>query len=168
MHFFLDMPNHQPILAPIPTTSTSHPLAIVPSTFTFLNGIDEIKDMMQSMMQNIDKKLQGHEKKIQDSFLVIQKMSNKVVTLERQQAQNNKSSPLQYQDPIHNRSPNQNQGHVTYNQNRPIGNTPTTNTNLNRALVPQNNLAQDQDFCPSYNIPIDIVCVRRKNHSYQN
>ena len=40
-------------------------------------------------MQNINKKLQGQEKKLEDSFLVIQKMSNKVVTLERKQAQNN-------------------------------------------------------------------------------
>ena len=44
--FFLDMPNHQPIVAPVPTTSTSQPLAIVSLASTSSNGIDEIKYMM--------------------------------------------------------------------------------------------------------------------------
>lgn len=57
MPLFLDMPNHQPMISPIPTISTSQPLAIVPSASTSSNGIDEIKDMMQSMMKNIEKKL---------------------------------------------------------------------------------------------------------------
>lgn len=92
-------------------------------------------------MQNVDKKLQGWEKKLEDSCSVIWKMSNKAVTLERKQAQRNKPPQLQYQGPIHNRPPNQNQGYVPYNQNRPIGNTPIENTNLNRALVPENILA---------------------------
>ena len=60
-------------------------------------------------MQNIDKKLQGQENKLEDSFSVIQKMSNKVVTLERQQAEKNKPPLLQYEGPIHNRPPNINQ-----------------------------------------------------------
>ena len=34
MPFFLDIPNHQPTIAPIPTTPTSS------------NGMDEIKEMM--------------------------------------------------------------------------------------------------------------------------
>lgn len=51
------------------------------------------------MMLNIDKRLQGREKKLEDSFSVMQKVSNKVVTLERQQAQGNKAHQLQYQTP---------------------------------------------------------------------
>ena len=41
------------------------------------------------MILNRDKRLQGQEKKLEDSFSVMQKMRKKVVTLERQQAQGN-------------------------------------------------------------------------------
>ena len=50
MPFFLDVPNHQPAMAPLPTTSTSKSPTLVPQASTSSNGIDEIKEMMQSMM----------------------------------------------------------------------------------------------------------------------
>ena len=46
MPFFLDVPNHQPAMALLPTTSTSQSLAPVPQASTSSNGIDEIKEMM--------------------------------------------------------------------------------------------------------------------------
>ena len=46
MPFFLNKLNHQPVVAPIPTSSTSQPLAISPQASTSLNGMDEIKEMM--------------------------------------------------------------------------------------------------------------------------
>ena len=76
MPFFPDVPNHQPAMAPLPTTSTSQFLTPAPQDATYSNGIDEIKEMMQSMMQNfsvIDKRLQGQERKLEDSFFVIDK-----------------------------------------------------------------------------------------------
>ena len=57
MPFFPDIPNHQPKIAPIPTPSTLQPLALSPQASTSSNGMDEIKEMMQSMMQNLDKRL---------------------------------------------------------------------------------------------------------------
>ena len=60
MPFFPDVPNHQSKMAPIPINSTSQSLSLVPQASTSSNGIDEIKEMMQSMMQNfsiIDKRL---------------------------------------------------------------------------------------------------------------
>ena len=36
--YFLDMPTHQPMVAPIPTTSTSQPLAIAPMASTYFGG----------------------------------------------------------------------------------------------------------------------------------
>ena len=56
MPFFPDVPNHQPAMAPLPTTSTSQSLILVPQASTSSNGIDEIKEMMQSLMQNMDKR----------------------------------------------------------------------------------------------------------------
>ena len=56
MPFFPDVPNHQPAMDPLPTTSTSQSLSLVPQASTSSNGIDEIKEMMQSMMQNLDKR----------------------------------------------------------------------------------------------------------------
>lgn len=88
MPFFPDMPTHQPIVAPIPTTSTSQPLAITPIASTSSNELGELKDVMQALMQNIDKKLQDQEKKIEENLSMVQKISNKVVTFERKQAQN--------------------------------------------------------------------------------
>ena len=79
MPFFLDMPTHHPIMAPIPTKSTSQPLAITPITSTSLSAIDKI----EAMIQNIDKKLQDQEKKMEDNFSLVQKMSNELVTIKR-------------------------------------------------------------------------------------
>ena len=73
---------------------------------------------MQSMMLNIDKRLQGQEKKLEDSFSVMQKVSNMVVTLERQQAQGNKAHPLQYKTLINGRPPNHNYGNNYFDQSR--------------------------------------------------
>ena len=50
MPFFPDVPNHQPAMAPLPITSASKSLALVPQASTSSNAIDEIKEMMQSMM----------------------------------------------------------------------------------------------------------------------
>ena len=75
--FFPNIPNHQLAMAPIPTTSTSQPLALAPQASTSLNGMDEIKEMMHSMIMNIDKILQGQEKKLEDSFSIMQKVSKK-------------------------------------------------------------------------------------------
>jgi hypothetical protein len=46
MPFFPDVPNHQPAMAPLPTTSTSQSLTLVLQASTSSNGIDEIKEMM--------------------------------------------------------------------------------------------------------------------------
>ena len=46
------------------------------------------------MMLNIDKRLQGQKKDLEDKFSMMQKVSNKVVTLERHQAQGNKAPQL--------------------------------------------------------------------------
>ena len=79
-------------------------------------------------------------------------MNNKLQTFERQQAQSGRAPQPHYQNPTY-RPPNQNQGYAPHNQNRPDGNISiaSANTNLNRALVPQNNLAQDQEFFHSCN-----------------
>ena len=151
MPFFFDIPNHQPTIALIPTTSTSQSLALSPHVSTSLNGMDEIKEMMQSMMLNIDKRLQGWEKKLEDSFSMIQKVSNKVVTLERHQAQGNKAPQLQYQTLNNGRPPNHNYGNKFLDHNRKNSHASTSNVNQSRAIVPQNNMAQDKGFCPSYN-----------------
>ena len=70
-------------MAPIHITSTSQSLSLVLQASTSSNGIDEVKEMMQSMMLNTNKILQSQEKKLEDSFFVMQKVSNKVVILER-------------------------------------------------------------------------------------
>ena len=57
MPFFPNMPNHQPIVALIPTISTSHPLAIIPLASTSSNRVDKIEAIMQRLMQNIDNKV---------------------------------------------------------------------------------------------------------------
>lgn len=102
MPFFLDMPNHQPTIAPIPTSSTSQPLALTPQSSTSSSELGELKALMQDIGQNF----QFQDKKLEDSFSVIQKVSNKVETLERQQAQVNKAPQLQYQAPMTSRPPN--------------------------------------------------------------
>ena len=50
--------------------------------------------MMQNLykrLQNLDNRLQGQEKKLEDSFSMMQKVINKVVTLERKKAQGGKA-----------------------------------------------------------------------------
>lgn len=54
MPFILDMPNHQPTVVPIPTTSTIQPLTIALIASTSSNGVDNIEEMMKMMMHNID------------------------------------------------------------------------------------------------------------------
>ena len=46
-----------------------------------------------------------------------------------------------------------------------MGNAPvaSTNTNIVKTLVPQNNLAQEQDFCPSCNFSYEYcMCYKTK------
>ena len=96
------------------------------------------------MMQNIDKKLQDQnsnidkrfhdhssdmEKRFQDHTAVVQKMNNKLVTLERQQAQGSKRFQPHYQNPPPFRQPNQ--GQAPWTQNRLMGNAATAITNAN-------------------------------------
>lgn len=66
MAFFLDVPNHQPAMAPLPTTSTSQALTPVPQACTSSNGLDEIKEMIQGLVQNIDKREKTLDKKLQE------------------------------------------------------------------------------------------------------
>ena len=76
-------------------------------------------------------------------------MSNKVVALERQQAQGSRPPQLQYQNQGGGRPSNQ--WNSANDQNRQNSHAAASSSNQNRAIVPQNNLAQDQDFCPSCN-----------------
>ena len=78
---------------------------------------------------------------------MIQKMSNKVVALERQQAQGGKPPQLQFQNPNGGRPPNN--WNNSFDQSRQNSHASASSSNQNRAIVPQNNMAQDQDFCPS-------------------
>ena len=71
--FFPNFLNHQPSMAPIHITSTSQSLSLVLQASTSSNGIDEVKEMMQSMMLNTNKILQSQEKKLEDSFFVMQR-----------------------------------------------------------------------------------------------
>jgi hypothetical protein len=81
--FFSDVPNHQLAMDPLPTTSTSQSLTLVPQASTSSNGIDEIKEMIRGLVLNIDKRFQDQGKELKDNFSMIQKVSNKMVTLER-------------------------------------------------------------------------------------
>ena len=87
MPFFLDMPIYQPMVAPIPTISTSQPLAIAPISSTSSNGMDKIKLMIHSMMQNMDK-INDHsfdmDKESRIKNKVMQKMNNGFVSLKIQ------------------------------------------------------------------------------------
>lgn len=87
---FPNMPNHQPIVAPIHVSFVSQPLVVVLTASTSSNGIDRIKAMMQKLMQNIDKRMLDQEKKMEDNSVVVQNMGNELVTMNRQQSQNNK------------------------------------------------------------------------------
>ena len=93
------------------------------------------------------------------------KMSNKVVTLERQQAQGGKAHQLQGQALNNGRPPNQNYGNNSFNQNRQNSHASTSNVSQSRAIVPQNNMAQDLDFFPSCNYPY-AHCMCQKAESY--
>jgi hypothetical protein len=64
MPFFPDVPNHQLEMAHLPITSTSQSLTPVPQASTSSNGMDEIKEMMQSLMQNIDKREKTLDKRL--------------------------------------------------------------------------------------------------------
>lgn len=161
MPFFPNMPNHQLVISPSPTTSIIQSLNMAPIASTSTNGVDKNEAMMQMMMQNIDKKLEDQEKMMEDNFSMVQKMSNESVTIKRQQAQSSRPpQPHPTQRP-----PNKGQVYTSYNQNRPINNTPIANvsTNPNKPLVPQKNLAQEKDLFPSYNYSYGYcVCQREE------
>ena len=46
MPLFPDIPNHRPLVTPIPTTSTNQPLAITPMASTSSSELRELRDMM--------------------------------------------------------------------------------------------------------------------------
>ena len=83
MPIFPNVPTSQPSIAPIPTTSIDQPLVVTLIASTSSNELGELKDMMQALMKNVDKRFQ-------DQSSVVWKMRNTLVTLVRQQAQNNK------------------------------------------------------------------------------
>ena len=64
MPFFPDVQNHQPAMAPPPMTSTSQALTPVPQASTSSNGLDEIKEMIQGLVLNKDKREKTLDKKI--------------------------------------------------------------------------------------------------------
>jgi hypothetical protein len=64
--FFPDVPNHQSPIAPLPTTSTSQSLTPVPQASTSSNGLDEIKEMIQGLVLNTDKREKTLDKKLQE------------------------------------------------------------------------------------------------------
>ena len=49
MPLFLEIPNHRPLVATIPTTSTSQPLAITPVASTSSSEFGELRDIMQDL-----------------------------------------------------------------------------------------------------------------------
>ena len=120
---------------------------------------------MQSMMKKIDKMLQGQEKKLEDGLLVMQKVGKKVVTLERQHAQGNKAPQIQYQNKIHGSPPNKNYDNISFDHGRQNGHASTSSENQSKAIVPQNNMVEDQDFCPSYNYSY-AYCMCQNPKSY--
>ena len=85
----------------------------------------------------------------------MQKVSNKLVTLERQ-TQNRKPFQPQYLNPHYNNMPPY-QNQAPYNLNRPMGSLPIVNTSANpiRTIVPQNNLSQEKGYCVSYYYPYE-------------
>ena len=117
------------------------------------------------MMQALMNQGTNIEKRLQDQSSVVQKLGNEIVSLKRQQAQNYRHPPQQIINFPHNRKP-PNQGQASVNQGRFSNSSPTTNTNANpqRAIVPQNNLAQEQYYCPSCYYD---QCVCQKGESSQ-
>ena len=95
----------------------------------------------------------------------MQQVSNQVVTLERHQAQGSKAHQLQYQTLNSGRPPNHNYGNNSFDQSRQNSHASTSNVNQSRAIVPQNNMAQDQNSCPSYNDSY-ARCMCQKAESY--
>ena len=66
MPFFPNVPNHQPTISPLPMTSTSQALTPVPQASTSSNGLDEIKEMIQGLVLNTNKREKSLDKKLQD------------------------------------------------------------------------------------------------------
>lgn len=66
MPFFPDVPNHQPAIAPLPTISTSQALTPIPQASTSSNGIDELKEMLQGLVLNTEKRGRTLDKKLQE------------------------------------------------------------------------------------------------------
>lgn len=77
---FQEMPTHQPIVAHIPTITTSHPLIASLKNSTSPKKLEEIKIMIQSMMQ--ENKSTKH-----DFNLILQNIENMVMTLQSKNAQ---------------------------------------------------------------------------------
>ena len=69
---------------------------MVPITSTSSNGVDNIEAMMQTLMKSMDKRLQDQEKRMEENGAIMQKMSNELVTMKRQQAQSNKPPQPHY------------------------------------------------------------------------
>ena len=68
MPLFLEIPNHQPSITPIPTTSSSQPLAATSSSSTSTSELSTLESMMQTLMQGLDKKLQEKSSKIKKNL----------------------------------------------------------------------------------------------------
>ena len=66
-----------------------------------------------------------------------------MVVLERQHAQGSKAHQLQGQTLNNGRPPNHNHGNNSFDHGRKNGHASTSSANQSRALVPQNNMAQD-------------------------
>lgn len=68
MPLFLEILNHQSSIAPIPTASSSQPLAITSSPSTSTSEMSTLESMMQTLMQGLDKKLQEQISKIKKNL----------------------------------------------------------------------------------------------------
>lgn len=164
MPLFPEIQNHQPSIAPIPTASSSQPLAAISLPSTSASEMSSLENMMQTLLQGLDKKLQeqsseikknlqeqGSELKgqIQDQSIVVLKMGNELTNLKKQQAQARLPPPQSYNPPSF-RPPYQ-APYPAYNNNISNSGAPPVATNPNpiRTIVPQNNMAQEQAFCPT-------------------
>ena len=58
MPLFPEIQNHQPSIAPIPTASSSQPLAATSLPSTSTSEMISLESMMQTLMQGLNKKLQ--------------------------------------------------------------------------------------------------------------
>ena len=68
MPLLLDIPSQKPIVAPIPTISTSQPLLVAPIASTSSSGVEKIEALMYKMMYNMDKRLQDQNFEIENKF----------------------------------------------------------------------------------------------------